>query len=102
MTDPSSRNPAPLRPPWSRSVEGCGSETWRGPGGRTPVIVGLLAEARGLLRGNDARGEERGVLDRTGPVTTMEIYAESFRGEEHLARIVAEAQAIVDTTLAVD
>ncbi|MHB1863661.1 MAG: phosphoglucomutase (alpha-D-glucose-1,6-bisphosphate-dependent) [Gemmatimonadaceae bacterium] len=36
----------------------------------------------------------------SGTEALYKIYAESFRGREHLARIVGEAQAIVDTALA--
>ena len=36
----------------------------------------------------------------SGTEEIYKIYAESFRSEEHLARIVDEAQAIVDATLA--
>ena len=35
----------------------------------------------------------------SGTENTYKIYAESFRGEDHLRRIVEEAQAIVDTAL---
>jgi phosphoglucomutase len=38
----------------------------------------------------------------SGTEEIYKIYAESFRGEEHLARIVDEAQAIVDAALASD
>jgi phosphoglucomutase len=38
----------------------------------------------------------------SGTEEIYKIYAESFRGEEHLARIVDEAQAIVDGALASD
>jgi phosphoglucomutase len=38
----------------------------------------------------------------SGTEEIYKIYAESFRGEEHLARIVEEAQTIVDATLASD
>ena len=36
----------------------------------------------------------------SGTEDIYKIYAESFRGPEHLRRIVQEAQAIVDATLA--
>jgi len=36
----------------------------------------------------------------SGTEDIYKIYAESFRGPEHLRRIVAEAQAIVDEALA--
>ena len=69
-------------------------------------IVSILDRAPG----NDAPIGGVKVIAKSGwfvarPSGTEEIYkiyAESFRGEEHLARIVAEAQAIVDTTLASD
>ena len=35
----------------------------------------------------------------SGTENIYKIYAESFLGEDHLRRIVAEAQAIVDTAL---
>ena len=35
----------------------------------------------------------------SGTEDIYKIYAESFRGEDHLARVVAEAQAMVDDTL---
>ncbi|MBN8741696.1 MAG: phosphoglucomutase, alpha-D-glucose phosphate-specific [Lysobacterales bacterium 69-70] len=35
----------------------------------------------------------------SGTEAIYKIYAESFRGEEHLEQILAEAQAVVDTTL---
>ena len=35
----------------------------------------------------------------SGTEDIYKIYAESFRGEDHLRRIVEEAQAIVDTAL---
>ena len=69
-------------------------------------IVSILDRAPG----NDAPIGGVKVIAKSGwfvarPSGTEEIYkiyAESFRGEEHLARIVDEAQAIVDTTLASD
>ncbi len=36
----------------------------------------------------------------SGTEDIYKIYAESFRGEDHLTRIVSEAQAMVDSTLA--
>jgi len=36
----------------------------------------------------------------SGTENIYKIYAESFRGEDHLRRIVEEAQAIVDAALA--
>jgi phosphoglucomutase len=67
-------------------------------------IVSILDRAPG----NDAPLGGVKVIAKSGwfvarPSGTEEIYkiyAESFRGEEHLARIVEEAQAIVDATLA--
>ena len=38
----------------------------------------------------------------SGTEKTYKIYAESFRGEDHLRRIVEEAQAMVDDALAVE
>jgi len=35
----------------------------------------------------------------SGTEDIYKIYAESFRGEDHLARILAEAQAMVDAAL---
>ena len=69
-------------------------------------IVSILDRAPG----NDAPIGGVKVIAKSGwfvarPSGTEEIYkiyAESFRGEEHLARIVEEAQTIVDATLASD
>jgi phosphoglucomutase len=36
----------------------------------------------------------------SGTEDIYKIYAESFQGEDHLTRIVEEAQAMVDSTLA--
>ena len=36
----------------------------------------------------------------SGTENVYKIYAESFRGEEHLGRIIEEAQALVSTVLA--
>jgi phosphoglucomutase len=36
----------------------------------------------------------------SGTEDVYKIYAESFRGEEHLQRIVAEAQKVVDAAIA--
>ena len=36
----------------------------------------------------------------SGTENVYKIYAESFRGEEHLGRIIEEAQALVTATLA--
>jgi phosphomannomutase len=65
---------------------------------------------RGVSKISPLAGEAGGVkvVAKSGwfvarPSGTEEIYkisAESFRSEEHLARIVDEAQAIVDATLA--
>ena len=38
----------------------------------------------------------------SGTENIYKIYAESFRGEDHLRRIVEEAQAMVDDALAVE
>ena len=38
----------------------------------------------------------------SGTEDIYKVYAESFRGEDHLRRIVEEAQAIVDEALASD
>jgi phosphoglucomutase len=36
----------------------------------------------------------------SGTEDVYKIYAESFRGEEHLGRLIEEAQALVSTVLA--
>ena len=36
----------------------------------------------------------------SGTENVYKVYAESFRGEEHLARLIEEAQALVASTLA--
>jgi phosphoglucomutase len=36
----------------------------------------------------------------SGTEDVYKIYAESFRGEEHLQRILAEAQKVVDAAIA--
>ena len=36
----------------------------------------------------------------SGTEDIYKIYAETFRGEQHLERVVAEAQALVDAVLA--
>ena len=38
----------------------------------------------------------------SGTQNIYKIYVESFRGEDHLRRIVEEAQAMVDDALAVE
>ncbi len=74
----------------------------RSPATRSPPIL-TTAPGNGALdrraEGRDARraGSRRG---RRAPRTSTKLYAESFLGEEHLARVLEEAQAVVEAATA--
>jgi len=61
----------------------------RAPGNQAPIGGVKVATAAGWFAARPSGTED-----------IYKIYAESFRGEDHLARIVAEAQAVVDAAMA--
>jgi phosphoglucomutase len=61
----------------------------RAPGNDAPIGGLKVATAEGWVAARPS-----------GTENVYKIYAESFQGQEHLARIQAEARAIVDQVLA--